>query len=129
MPRRSTFYGFNPETNSFEVIGTNTVSSDSPYVIQDSMDPTLNHCDGEVYDSRSKFYDAAKREGCIEVDKKEMLDRVKSNGGRRTVNFNSNPWALKDSLERVEAELRDGRRAPFKAPEHVYEMWRKLNGG
>lgn len=36
------------------------------HVIQDTMDPVVNHADGMVYESKSAFRKTMKQHGCIE---------------------------------------------------------------
>ncbi len=40
---------------------------DRVHVISDTMNPTRNHADGRVYDSKAKFRSATKAMGCIEI--------------------------------------------------------------
>lgn len=40
---------------------------DRVHVISDTMNPTRNHADGRVYDSKAKFRQATKASGCIEI--------------------------------------------------------------
>ena len=39
-----------------------------PYIVTDGMDATLNHADGQTYDSRSGYYRAVEAAGCKIVE-------------------------------------------------------------
>lgn len=45
-----------------------TIASDAPAVRSDGMDPTLNHADNRMYDSKSAYYRAVERAGCHIVE-------------------------------------------------------------
>jgi len=36
----------------------------APYIRSDGMDPTMNHADGQMYDSKSAYYRGVKDAGC-----------------------------------------------------------------
>ena len=41
----------------------------------DSMEPTWHPCDGEIYDSKSKFREVTRANGCIEVGNEKLKAR------------------------------------------------------
>jgi|WetSurMetagenome_2_1015567.scaffolds.fasta_scaffold114713_3 hypothetical protein len=51
-------------------------SSDAPMVRPDGMAPIRSMADGQVYDSRSRYYDSVRRAGCeIVGDERAAFDR------------------------------------------------------
>lgn len=49
----------------------------TPYVISDTIEPTINHADGNVYDSWSQFKKAAQENGCNALRPNEPIQRQK----------------------------------------------------
>jgi hypothetical protein len=50
-------------------------SSDAPNVIKDSMDPTLNHATGRIYDSKRAYERDTRRAGCVIVGNERLPER------------------------------------------------------
>jgi hypothetical protein len=79
-----------------------TASGVAPGVISDNMDATRHMADGRFYTSKSKFRQATKAAGCIEVGNDPAISRprppVKMDRGAR-----------RDAIRRAIYDIRNGR--------------------
>src|SRR6266478_9874879 len=58
-----------PKANANGLVDRSLVgyeTSDAPYVISDTMDPTRHMCDSKYYTSKAKFREVTKAHNCIE---------------------------------------------------------------
>jgi hypothetical protein len=82
--------------------GPLTASGAAPGVISDNMDATRHMADGHFYTSKSKFRQATKAAGCIEVGNDPAISRprapVKMDRGAR-----------RDAIRRAIYDIRNGR--------------------
>lgn len=69
-------YRWDEESQKFvESGGVVSSGSSSPAIITDSMSPLLNHADGKVYDSKSRFDRAVEANGFYIGSKKDRISR------------------------------------------------------
>ena len=73
------------------------------FVISDTMDPTLHHCDGKLYTSKSKFRQTTKAHGCIEYGS-EIPALTKP---RQPIKLD--PAKRREDIRRTIYDLRNGR--------------------
>lgn len=81
------------------------------YVIQDTIDPTMCHADGNVYESRAEMNRAIKASGAeplSESDKRRMADRIANGEARKPRGSMESRQRLREVVEEVYYKRRDG---------------------
>lgn len=84
-----------------ELAGPLHESSESTYVISDTMDALRHMATGEMIDSKSKFRAATRAAGCVEVGNDPMLTKE-----RKPVSLNRGK--RREDIKRTIYELRNG---------------------
>lgn len=97
----------------------------APAVFSDTIDPTMNHGDGEIYTSRSAMRAAERASGSESISAKEALEHRSARPTRG--DFNDSRNVLRDAVEKAYYDRRDGR-VPLPDVKTVSDVW-KGGGG
>ena len=128
MGRRFTW---DEETKSLVELTPSRNYCDAPHVITDEMDAVSHPASGRMITSKKKFDEETIASGCIPAggcDRRTRTTRSVDYESRNA--FDEAVRGQIDRMEKVECELRDGRR-PFPTPkrEETIRLWEKVSRG